>query len=458
VVAEEGERLRVFFRHFRDAQKNDWGWMLRCTGSSPAGFAPPEDISREAGYPDGQFDLIRNGAEYILAVTESDYPGGTGGFAARQGTAPARLGFYRLEVNKADAGSPWIDPPALPRRSHRAGPKGWRARWNDLTLVYADLHRHSSLSRCVPEGDAHVGEHLRYAIDRENMGCLCMTDHWPSHASNPEQKSDLGLIDACREPGRFVPLFGAEPGAWPVAGDVNIYCRDLETVPEVERIIREYRKDLPGAVDYIRDSGLLGEVILERHFHGMISGGWPGQITENALAGDDEVEPVVEVIQTRGHAIPWYCRILRDGQHKGVTGGSDHCRPTDRKSASCLTGLWVRKVTAEGVWEALMKRRTFATNGHRIDMRLQAKGTRLGGTMETNGAVPLRWEVSAPDPLETVEIYRNGFAEERVKGKNRCSAAGTVWHPAGADSETSYFLVARTRAGGLGISSPVWIR
>jgi hypothetical protein len=205
-----------------------------------------------------------------------------------------------------------------------------------------------------------------------------MTDHWPNHAGNPEQKADLGLIDACREPGRFVPLFGAEGGKWPGAGDVNVYCRDLETVPEIERIQREYGGDLPGAVAYVRDSGLLGEVILERHFHGMVGGGWPGQLTENALAGDDEVEPLVEVIQTRGHAIDWYCRILQAGQRKGVTGGSDHCRPTDRQSPSCLTGLWVDEVTAEGVWEALMERRTFATNGHRIEMRLHAEDTRLG--------------------------------------------------------------------------------
>jgi hypothetical protein len=56
-----------------------------------------------------------------------------------------------------------------------------------------------------------------------------------------------------------------------------------------------------------------------------------------------------------------------------------------------------------------------------------------------------------------VEVYRDGFVIERAVIENRCSAAGTLRHTPGAGCVTSYFVVARTMAGGLGISSPVWI-
>lgn len=456
IVDQQGG-LHVFFRHFRDAQPNDWGWTLRCVQGSPAGFSPPEDVSRAAGYPDGQFQVIPGGEGWLIAVAESDYPVSHHGFAGRTGTGAGRVSFCRLRTGKIEGDGPWTDPPAMPRRSHKAGPTACRPGWEDFTLVYADLHRHSDLSRCVPEGDASTAEHLRWAVDHENMGGICLTDHWPFHATNPEQKPSLALIDAAREPGRFAPIFGAEPGGWPEAGDVNVYCRDLETVPEVERIIREYRKDLPGAVEYVRDSGLLEEVILQRHFHGMVSGGWPGQLSENALAADDDVEPLIEVIQTRGHAIAWYCRMLQEGQHKGVTGGSDHCRPTDRKSAVCLTGLWVKEVSSRGIWDALLNRRTFATNGVRMDIRITAREVVIGETTRADGPISVRWSVRSTSPLEEIDIYRDGCRLETIAGADDSSAAGTVNDFPAGEGETSYFLVARDESGGLGISSPVWV-
>ncbi|MHC4592666.1 MAG: hypothetical protein ACYS8L_08235, partial [Planctomycetota bacterium] len=75
LVATDGPgRISVFFRHYRDAQPNDWGWTLRVTHSSDAGFCPPQDVSTEAGYPDGQYALAKAGDGFLVAVAEAPYP------------------------------------------------------------------------------------------------------------------------------------------------------------------------------------------------------------------------------------------------------------------------------------------------------------------------------------------------------------------------------------------------
>lgn len=457
VMVDEEGTVRVMFRHYRDAQKNDWGWTLRCTTSSPAGFSPAVDVSREAGYPDGQFRMIRDDGGILLAVTETEFPAKKTGFTARDGVGEADVALYELTPEQESTPGPW----ALPATSRATSTMGRsprpRSRWNGLKLIYADLHRHSYLSRCVPENDGDVIDHLRWAMDYEEMDSLCLTDHWCSQSPNQEIKSAFGLVDACRMPGKFVPMFGAEPGAWDGV-DINVYWRNLDVLPEMEYIVNTFQGDLPGAIEYIRENDLLGDIIIERHLHGMNNPAWAEDLLDHPLAVADDVEPVIEVIQNRGPSIPWYCRMLEAGQHKGVTGGSDHCRPTDRLSAGCLTGMWVEDITEEAIWNALMQRRTFATNGRYMQVRLNAPGGMLGDIIPTEEPINIRWDVRAETPVENVTIYRDGRVMETAHPDGAHTAAGTLVDRAAGTPETSYFVVARSAEGGIAISSPLWIR
>ncbi|MFP4176901.1 MAG: DUF3604 domain-containing protein [Candidatus Brocadiia bacterium] len=455
VVVDATGTIHVLFRHFRDAQENDWGWTLRSTRSSGAGFTPPVDLSRGAGYPDGQFRVVGRNDGYLIAVTETTYPVREAGFARRWGTGSASIALYQVSAEKGQDG-PW-EP------LNTAGatvPSGYtaqpRPRWDDMQLIYADLHRHSYLSRCIPENDGEPLDHLRWAMDYEEMGSICLTDHWLSHAPGQEVKSSFGLIDACGDCPDFTPIFGAEPGVWQGV-DTNIYWRNPDVLPEVEHILDQYRGDLPGAISYIRENDLQESIIVERHFHGMLNRAWQSDLIDHPLARADDVEPLIEVIQNRGPSIPWYCRLLENGQHKGVTGGSDHCRPSDRKSPGCFTGLWVEDISEDGIWDALVNRRTFATNGHRMAVRLSAEEGVIGGTVAASGPVDIRWDLRAPVELQEILIYRNGHALEIRNGLNTCTAAGTVEDRPAGDKETSYFVVARSKDGGLLISSPLWI-
>ncbi len=457
VMVDEDDTVHVIFRHYRDAQKNDWGWTLRCTTSSPAGFSPAVDVSREAGYPDGQFRMIRDDGETLLAVTETEFPVKKTGFTKRDGVGEADVALYALTSEQKSTSGPWAplsESTATSTMGRSARP---RSRWDGMTLIYADLHRHSYLSRCVPENDGDVMDHLRWAMDYEEMESLCLTDHWCSQSPNQEIKSAFGLVDACRMPGRFVPMFGAEPGAWDGV-DINVYWRNLDVLPEVEHILNTFQGDLPGAIEYIRDNDLVGDIVIERHLHGMNNPAWSGDLLDHPLAVAEEVEPVIEVIQNRGPSIPWYCRMLEAGQHKGVTGGSDHCRPTDRQSAGCLTGMWVEDITEEGIWNALTQRRTFATNGRRMQVRLRAQGGLMGDIISADEPVDIRWDVRAEAPVEKVTLYRDGRILKTVRPDGPHSAAGEFVDRAAGSPETSYFVVAHSADGGLVISSALWIR
>ncbi|MHC4591554.1 MAG: DUF3604 domain-containing protein [Planctomycetota bacterium] len=457
VTTDGPGHISVFFRHYRDAQPNDWGWTLRVTHSSDAGFGPPQDVSTEAGYPDGQYAVAKAGDGFLVAVAEAPYPVVDRAFANRHGTQPARVVFYRFHNEAPKANVPWTAMPARPGKAKRRREKGQPATWRDHALVWADLHRHSSQSRCAPEYDGTFLDHMRWAHDHEGLGCVAMADHWFGHSSDGEHRAGLSCTEANREPGRFVPLFGCE-ARWPSTGHVNIYSPHYETIAAIRKACGRGRTSIAEALRHIYQAGLQEHAMIVRHFHGMLFAAGPTQVFKNLLTGDETIEPVVEVVQTRGDSLEAYCRMLRAGQRKGAIGGSDHCRGPDRKTPCCLTGLWVRRLTADGIWEALRSRRCFATNGERIEVRLAAGAAIMGDAAETTAASVIRWRVRSQHPLERVDLYRNGTCRDRFDGQGRRSMSGRWRDETGTrDRAASYFIAAHTAGGGLAISSPIWL-
>jgi hypothetical protein len=430
---------------------------LRVTHSSDAGFCPPQDVSTEAGYPDGQYAVAKAGDGFLVAVAEAPYPVVDRASANRGGTQPARVAFYRFRNEAPKADVPWTAMPAKPGRAKRRRARAQPATWRDYALVWADLHRHSWQSRCAPEYDGTFLDHMRWARDHEGLGCVAMADHWFEHSSDGEHRASLSCTEANQEPGRFVPLFGCE-ARWPSTGHVNIYSPRYETMAAVRKACGRGRNSIAEALRYIYQAGLQEHTMIVRHFHGMLFAAGLTQLLRNPLTGDGTIEPVVEVVQTRGDSLKAYCRMLRAGQRKGAVGGSDHCRGPDRKTPCCLTGLWVRRLTADGIWEALRSRRCFATNGERIEVRLSAGAAIMGDAAETTAPSVIRWRVRSQYPLERVDFYRNGTCRDRFDGQSRRSIAGR-WRDEAATrgKAASYFVAVHTAGRGLAISSPIWL-
>jgi hypothetical protein len=453
LLADAEGRVTVLFRHYRDAQMNDWGWTLRAVHGSGAGLGLPQNITTASGYPDRQYALAQAGDVLYAAVAEAEYPVTSRGFTDRRGTRPARVALYAVRTESAEGEPAWT--PARP--ASRVAPMGGACRelpslWRGRRLVWADLHRHTWESRCIPEQDADFLDHVRWARDVEELACVSFTDHWFYHGSNGEHRASLSATEVHAEPGRFAPLFGVEQ-KWSSTGHVNIYAPDRETMDHVDRMCRGGDASVEETLAYIHENDLEGRLMLVRHFHGMTFGEGPEQVMGNPLTAEAGVEPVIEVVQNRGHCLPWYCRMLRAGHHKGVVGGSDHCRAPDRKSPFCLTALWVDEVTVEGIWEALQNRRCYATNGARIELRLQAGEAAMGGTASPEAEV--RWEAASERPLERVDVYRHGARLESISCDGALTAAGGASAVTGPEA-ASWFIAAYDVEGGFAISSPVW--
>lgn len=105
-----------------------------------------------------------------------------------------------------------------------------------------------------------------------------------------------------------------------------------------------------------------------------------------------------------------------------------------------------------------MNRRTFATNGRRMEARLVAGEGNLGEIVDADESVEIHWDVRARDELDEILIYRNGHVLKKCTNPATPSAAGTIVDRPAEAGETSYFVVARSVDEGLLISSPVWIR
>ena len=69
------------------------------------------------------------------------------------------------------------------------------------------------------------------------------------------------------------------------------------------------------------------------------------------------------------------------------------------------------------------------------------------------------WEVHSPEPLDRVELYRNGFCIHTTDCRGLCSAAGGfAAEVSGIEDTVSFFVAAYDRDGRFAISSPIWVQ
>jgi hypothetical protein len=124
-----------------------------------------------------------------------------------------------------------------------------------------------------------------------------------------------------------------------------------------------------------------------------------------------------------------------------------------------ITGAYVRRLTREGLFDAIHSRRVFASTGARALVDFRVNGVFMGG--ETRAAGPPRLEVSitGDSELGQVEIVRDHRIIHAVSGAGRAVSFQFVdQESAEAGRRVSYYYVrARQRDGARVWSSPVWV-
>lgn len=395
--------------------------------------------------------------------------------AANQRVASQRDASWSLELRPLESG-------VLRLRGRLQTPSGkiLEAESNPLQvsergarILWADLQNHSAVS----DGTGRPEELFTYARDVAALDVFSLTDHdhWGMLFYDEHQElwqEAISLSESFHQPERFVTVVGFEWTHW-----VHGHRHVLDFAPPYELFSSlDPRYDSPQKLwQALAEVG--GPALTVAHH----SAGGP-VATDWSVAPDPRFEPVTEVVSVHGSSEaadspgviyqPVAGNFVRDaldrGYRLGFIGSTDghdgHPGLGHLASASGgLAAILSQDLTRQGVYEALMARRTYATNGPRIVLRSTFGGYPMGTTIALDGsaAPPLSgipantlWtQVIAPGELDYLDVIRSGelFGRLDCEGQRTCSIALPM-----EDLQPTEYLYVRVvqRDGGAAWSSP----
>ncbi len=460
----------VAYRRFRPRGFKSFGWDLQLLRRRDDGLWHRSRLSEQFGPPDGGYAVVPVGeGRIVCAATAFDQEcrrtfeheargEPVPGAGIPQPARNARLVVWAQEASD-DLGTATIPgdrlgrytvPPAKRNVSPDPAPTG---ETDGMQLVWGDIHAHCAYSKCMAAMDGTPEEVLRY--QRDVLGCrvLCLTDH--THLmSHREYDYLMDTLEAeCGQ--ECVPLFGCEPGVAP-GHHTNFYARDREIMDRLRCIVATHVARAP-MYDAIRRQLPRESVLVLRHFHGERS--WPGNVADPATIDTHapDLEVAMEAMQNRGNSLlnvtpddrnlpAFPTNFLNAGRKLGLLGGSDHNggRGIYRY---CLTGFWVPSATRDAVWGALWNRRTIACGNGKIAIWPTCNAATLGESTTAVETVTIRARLSAPRPIRSAFLLRNGEEVDRVEiGETSAEVAFTVpfycagpyWFSVSAEADSAY--------------------
>jgi len=293
----------------------------------------------------------------------------------------------------------------------------------EYRVYFGDLHSHNSL------GAAQGSLERTFDIAREHLDFSAFMGHsqWhdiPHMPQNKEQKWLDGFQVHTRRwpqvqalnrelyrPGQFVTFNGYE---WHSSdcGDYNIIFpgEDSELF-------------IVNSVEELAARGKPYGAILCPH-HAAYGKFWRGVVwerlpqwacpicetfSEHGNCFDDRgLEPMIRHSlggrATKG-TILW---ALQHGFRFGLVGGTDDHFACPGAWGEGLACVWATELTREGIWEALLARRTYAVTGDRIILDFTLNGAPMGAQLAFDTRRELHVSVEAMDEISMVEVLKNG--------------------------------------------------
>jgi hypothetical protein len=343
--------------------------------------------------------------------------------------------------------------------------------WGDWHFYFGDIHGHTSLS----DGTGDVDEYYFMRRDLYSLDFAALTDHdsFVGNTLSPSEWEEIKAItEHFNEAGKFVTLFGQEWTSLRVprgGGHMNVYSTRRD-IPLFDHALPEF----DNAAKLVEAARSHGALVVPHHI------GWTGVVWE-ALAPD--VAPLVEIVSVHGaheymgnrplpHRGGMAGHFVQDGLARGLklgfVGGTDchgllwqhgECWKRDPYQAG-LTGVLARELTREAVFEALRKRRCFATSGIFMRMVFEVNGAPMGSEIEADEAVQIKVDVASESPLRWLEIVRDNETVHSYGGEGHRSAfkwTDPEWSEREPGETSYYYLRVICRDDNMAWSSPVWV-
>jgi len=337
------------------------------------------------------------------------------------------------------------------------------------TVLWGDLHMHSALS----DGTGPPDEIYARCWAR-GMDFAALTDHdaivgWRMLPSEHHELLDVTRLFDARDD--FLAFHAFEWTSPPLPkgyGHRNVYFHGLPPTP-----VLGFRHGYDSTAKLMDVLG--GEDAFVAPHHTTWTGtDWAA--ADPTLQRQVEIVSVHGVSEAPGGVIPargakeggFVVDGLATGAVMGFLGGTDshgllwhHGLGVRRDPwAHALSCLVVEQPTREAAWQALVARRSCASTGVPLSVRIRVGGMPQGSQGVVRGLVVLDYEVEATLPLEALVVVRDGVELTRLPVEGRL-ASGT-WSDRMVDAGAhSYYLRAQQapRAGvpDLAWSSPVYL-
>ncbi len=304
-----------------------------------------------------------------------------------------------------------------------------------MQLYWGDIHNHCGISY----GYGSLGNAL--AAAREQLDFCAVTGHamWPDPpARTPETAFVLDFhargfaklarhwdavrdtIAAANAPGEFVTLQSYEMHSM-AFGDHHILSPD-DSLPLIEA---------PSPHEIISRLSPLPAIAVPHHI-----GYVRGYRGINWAAYDPAISPIVEVYSKHGSAVsdtgPYpYLHTMgpRDGRNVvygavaaghqfGFVASTDHHAGYPGSYGDGRVAVWAKEKTRQGIWEALVARRTYAVTGDKITASLDVNGHPMGSTATLGSAREITLDVRACDWIDKIILYKNGQPWRVVAGES----------------------------------------
>ncbi|MCP5055176.1 MAG: CehA/McbA family metallohydrolase [bacterium] len=327
--------------------------------------------------------------------------------------------------------------------------------------LWADLHGHSHLS----DGTGTPDDFYRYARDVAALDVAALTDHdhWGLpflDASPPAWQMVRDAVQRHHAPGRFVTLLGFEWTNW-LYGHRHVLYFDGEGA-----VI----SSLDEATDHPQElwSALRGRQALTFAHH---PAGDPIAVAWE-IPPDPEFEPITEIVSVHGSSemahTPGPVRGGREGSFMvdalargyrlGFVGSGDshdgHPGLTHLAADSGgLAAIFAEDRTRASVLAALRARRSYATNGPRILLRVHLDGQPMGSAVTAGSEHRFEIDVAGAGPIESIDVIQGGELVAAFEGNGELALAVETLLRDPPPGSYAYVRI-RQQDGGAAWSSP----
>ena len=336
----------------------------------------------------------------------------------------------------------------------------------DYHLYWGDIHGHSNLC----DGTGSPDNYYQYARDVAGLDVSALTTH-DAHGFIPldEDGKTWNLIrkktDSYYRPGEFVTFLGYEWTNWTYGHQHVIFLNSEEGE------VFSFRNPKSTTPHKLWECLKGKEVITIPHHVG------GGPIANDWNFYNPDFQPLTEICSVHGNCEYFnapkgiyrpkeghFVRYaLARGYHLGIiASGDSHNGHPGRRDVGALTagltGIYAETLDRKSIWDALKKRRVYATSGARIILDFKINGHPMGEIVyfnDENDAREISGKVIGTDVIQEITIIKNGFNLHTQRSKGTENTFHYLDKTKIKDKDYYYLRVIQ-KDGEMAWSSPVW--